>query len=197
MISINAVCVFCGANSGNLPVFTEAAETVGKMISRHHIRLIYGGGKVGLMGKVADAALSAQGYVIGIIPFFLGHKEVAHEGAQELISLSSMHERKARMYELSDAFIALPGGFGTLDELFEIITWAQLGLHAKPVGLLNVNGYFTPLLQMVDNMVTNGFLKPELMDLIIVDEDAERLLQKMREYTAPETEKWMNKPFEI
>lgn len=194
---INTVCIFCGANSGSNPVYTETAERVGKMLSAHHIRLVYGGGKVGLMGKTADAALQNQGYVIGVIPFFLGHKEVAHDGVQELISLSSMHERKYRMYELSDAFMALPGGYGTLDELFEIITWAQLGLHKKPIGVLNVNGYFNALIQMTDNMVAEGFIKPELRELLIVEEDPEALLQKMRVYVGPETEKWMNKPFEV
>ena len=194
---INAICVFCGANTGNDPVYENAAQSVGEMIARHHIRLVYGGGKIGMMGAVADAVLVSKGYVIGVIPYFLERKEVAHRGVQELISLSSMHERKARMFELSDAFVALPGGFGTLDELFEIITWAQLGLHEKPIGLLNVNGYFTPLLQMIDNMVAQGFVKTTLKELIIVADDSEELLQKMRDYVAPETEKWLNKPFEL
>jgi uncharacterized protein (TIGR00730 family) len=152
------IAVFCGANAGNDPTILEAARKVGSTIATRGMGVVYGGGHVGLMGAVADAALEAGGEVLGVIPGFMVEKELAHTGLTELMIVHDMHERKMRMHERSDAVIALPGGFGTMDELFELLTWRQLGLHAKPIGLLNVNGFYTPLLDQVARMERDGFL---------------------------------------
>ncbi len=152
------IAVFCGANTGTDPGILEAAQAVGRAIAQRGIGVVYGGGHVGLMGAVADAALAASGEVIGVIPGFMVEKEQAHEGLTELVIVRDMHERKMRMHEMSQAVIALPGGFGTMDELFELLTWRQLGLHAKPIGLLNVHGFYSPLLEQMARMKTNGFL---------------------------------------
>ena len=174
------IAVFCGANTGNDPAIREAAKGVGKAIAGRGMGVVYGGGHVGLMGAVADAALEAGGEVLGVIPGFMVEKELAHSGLTELMIVHDMHERKMRMHERSDAVIALPGGFGTMDELFELLTWRQLGLHAKPMGLLNVNGFYAPLLEQIDRMERDGFLHgptrvvasatiEELLDRLLAD----------------------------
>lgn len=152
------IAVFCGANTGRDPGILHAAQEMGRTIAQHGMGVVYGGGHVGLMGAVADAALEARGKVIGVIPGFMVEKELAHQGLSELLIVRDMHERKMRMHELSQAVVALPGGFGTMDEVFELLTWRQLGLHAKPIGLLNVNGFYTPLLEQVVRMEQVGFL---------------------------------------
>ncbi|MBL7945813.1 MAG: TIGR00730 family Rossman fold protein [Flavobacteriales bacterium] len=152
------IAVFCGANTGTDPAILEAARTMGRTIAQRGMGVVYGGGHVGLMGAVADAALDAGGKVIGVIPGFMVEKELAHQALTELIIVRDMHERKMRMHELSQAVVALPGGFGTMDEVFELLTWRQLGLHAKPIGVLNVNDFYTPLLEQVARMERDGFL---------------------------------------
>lgn len=185
------ILVFCGSNAGNDPIFAAHAVSLAGALARHNIELVYGGAKVGLMGKMADAVLSAGGRVTGVIPHFLQAKEIAHSGLTTLILVDTLQERKARMSELCDGVIALPGGYGTLDELFEMLTWAQLGLHAKPVALLNTNGYYDPLIAMIDNMVAKAFLKKTHGDLLLVDKEADGLLEKMERYAAPSEAKWI------
>jgi uncharacterized protein (TIGR00730 family) len=178
-VKLKHVCVFCGSNPGLRADYRIAAQSLAVALARQGLGLIYGGGNVGLMGHVADAMLQAGGQVIGIIPRALRDKEVAHHGVTELRVVESMHQRKAMMNELSDAFIALPGGFGTLDEFFEILTWSQLGIHAKPCGLLNVAGYYDGLLAMLDHAVIEGFLWPAHRRLVIAEHDADVLLQQL------------------
>jgi len=185
------IAVYCGSSSGVNGVYREEAANLGRVLAQQNTEVVFGGGKVGLMGHLADAVMEAGGRVTGIIPGFLHVKEVAHEGLTEMITVETMHERKALIYKISDAFIALPGGFGTLDELFEMLTWAQLGLHQKPVGILNVNGYFNAILDGVDNMLNEGFLKLENRNMIQVSGQAEELLQKMKQYRAPALPKWI------
>lgn len=185
------IAVYCGSSAGVNGIYREQATLLGILLASRGIEVIFGGGKVGLMGHLADAVLKAGGRVTGIIPGFLHVKEVAHDGLSEMITVSTMHERKALIYEKSDAFIALPGGFGTLDELFEMLTWAQLGLHLKPVGILNVNAYFDPILDGIENMVGEGFLKKENRDMIQVSGEAVELLQLMERYQAPPVPKWI------
>lgn len=190
---MKSIAVFCGSSSGTNGIYRENAIKLGKTLAHNDIRLVYGGAKVGLMGAVADGALSAGGHVIGVIPGFLQIREVAHENLSDLIRVETMHERKALEYELCDGAIALPGGFGTLDELFEMLTWGQLGLHKKPVGLLNINGYFTALMSVIETMVNEGFLKEINRDMVIVSDEIEDLLEKMIHYQAPEETKWIHK----
>lgn len=173
------ICVFCGANAGSRAEYATAARDLALLMAGQKIGLVYGGGNVGLMGIIADAMLDAGSEVIGVIPASLVAKEVAHHGVTELRVVQTMHERKALMSDLSDAFIALPGGFGTLDEFFEILTWSQLGFHRKPCGLLNIAGYYDGLLKMLDHAVAEGFLRPENRKLVIDDSDASRLLQRL------------------
>jgi len=173
------VCVFCGANAGIRAEYGIAAQGLAAVLARRGLGLVYGGGNVGLMGVLADSMLQAGGEVIGVIPQSLVAKEVAHRGVTELRIVDTMHQRKALMNELSDAFIALPGGFGTLDEFFEILTWAQLGIHGKPSGLLNVSGYYDRLLAMLDHAVTEGLLRPAHRALVIADTDADSLVQRL------------------
>jgi uncharacterized protein (TIGR00730 family) len=173
------VCVFCGSNAGIRTEYGIAAQGLATVLARRGLGLVYGGGNVGLMGVLADSMLRAGGEVIGVIPQSLVAKEVAHHGVTELRVVDTMHQRKALMNELSDAFIALPGGFGTLDEFFEILTWSQLGIHAKPSGLLNVSGYFDSLLAMLDHAVTERFLRPAHRQLVIADLDASTLVQRL------------------
>lgn len=173
------VCVFCGSRTGDRPAYSAAARHLGELLAAQGIGLVYGGGDIGLMGVVADAVLAGGGEVIGVIPEFMLEHEVGHQGLSTLEVVDSMHERKARMAELSDAFIALPGGLGTLEELFEIWTWAQLRLHAKPVALLDVEGFFASLVTFVQHTVDEGFVKDRVRDLLLVDDDAERLLAKV------------------
>ncbi|EGK70388.1 Putative lysine decarboxylase [Methyloversatilis universalis FAM5] len=173
------VCVFCGSRSGDDPVHADATRRLGTLLASRGHGLVYGGGHIGLMGVVADAVLAAGGEAIGVIPHHLQQLEVAHPGLTQLHVVDSMHTRKALMADLADAFIAAPGGFGTLDELCEILTWAQLGLHRKPAGLLNVAGYFDPLLAMFDQAVSAGFLSPAHRALILSDDDPARLLDRL------------------
>ena len=180
--SIKRICVFCGSNHGARSTYTDAAQQLGKALVSQGVGLVYGGGSIGLMTVVANAVLEEKGEVIGVIPHALSSKEFAHDGLTELHLVSSMHERKAMMAELSGAFIAMPGGFGTLDEFFEIVTWAQLGLHTKPIGLLNVGGYFDLLLKFVDYMQRERFISAEHRQLIITSHDPEELLLKLIRY---------------
>ena len=178
---LESLCVFCGSSSGNDKSFVAAAENLGRMLARSGTTLVYGGGHTGLMGALADAALAAHGRVIGVIPAGLAERELAHTRLSEQHVVTGMHERKALMASLASAFVALPGGLGTLDELFEIWTWAQLGFHKKPIGLLDVNGFFRPLLEMTGEIVKFGFARREALDLVLVDDDAERLLARLAE----------------
>ena len=175
-----AVCVFCGSSSGNHLEYVQAAEQVGKYLAEQSMTLIYGGGQLGLMGVVANAALAAGGQVVGIIPDALAVAEVAHAGLSELIVVRTMHERKAKMAELCDAFLALPGGFGTFEEFCEALTWSQLDIHRKPCGLLNVRGYYDPLIRLFDHAVSEGFLKERYHKMAIVGTELEELMYRMQ-----------------
>jgi len=192
-MAIQSLCVYCGSNSGSRPVYTQAALHLGNILVRRGIRLVYGGGRVGLMGTIADAVLANGGEVIGVIPESLVAKEVAHLGLKDLRVVPSMHERKALMAELADAFVALPGGFGTLDEFAEILTWAQLGLHLKPHGLLNVANFYDPLLAFFDHAVAENFIRQAHRDLVIADEDPARLLDSLATARPPNLDKWIDK----
>ncbi|SFI84451.1 LOG family protein [Myroides guanonis] len=187
------ITVFCGSSYGTEKLFEEQAYTVGKALAKEKIELVYGGAKVGLMGAVANGALESGGIAIGVLPTFLKRVEIAHEGLSELILVETMHQRKTKMDELSDGTIALPGGFGTLEEFFEMLTWAQLGLHKKPVALLNVNGFFNDLLSFIQTMVDKGFLKQINRDMLLISDNIEDLLQQMKNYKAPTVQKWINK----
>lgn len=191
MSAIRTVCVYCGANAGVLPDYTDAARRTAALLTQNGITIVYGGGSVGLMGILADAALASGGSVIGVIPEHLTAREIAHDRLTELHVVGSMHERKALMMKLSDAFIAMPGGLGTLEELFEILTWGQLGLHAKPCGLLNVRGYYDPLVALLDRAVDQRFLRPEHRGLLLVENDVGRLLERLRHFEAPSVRKWL------
>lgn len=191
MNRLNAVAVFCGSSEGNDTRIISEAESLGVALANKNITLVYGAAKIGIMGKVAQASLDNHGKVIGVIPDFLKLKEVVHLGLHELITTDNMHDRKLKMHDLSDGFITLPGGFGTLEELFEIITWAQLGLHQKPIGLLNMNGFYNDLISMLETMVTKGFLKMENLELLIVDDNIEGLLEKMENFKPQEIPKWL------
>jgi uncharacterized protein (TIGR00730 family) len=180
---LRRICVFCGSSLGAQPVYQQAAQTVGRLLCRRGIELVYGGGHVGLMGIVADACLNEGGRVIGVIPQALADREVAHTGLTELRIVSSMHERKALMADLSDAFIALPGGYGTWEEFFEVLTWSQLGIQHKACAVLNVNGYYDPLLEMADRGVSEGFLRQVHRDLLISGDDPENLLDRLSNYS--------------
>ncbi|MEO7767169.1 MAG: TIGR00730 family Rossman fold protein [Ferruginibacter sp.] len=183
--------VFCGSSMGNKPGFKNTAVKLGVAMCQRKIDLVYGGAKVGLMGTIADSVLAAGGKVTGVLPRFLQEKELAHEGLTELILVDTMHERKTRMNELCDGVLALPGGFGTLEELFEILTWSQLGLHHKPMGILNIEGFYNNLNLLILTMVENGFLKAIHRDMLIIDQNIEVVLDRMENYKAPETDKWL------
>ena len=185
MNNLKTICVFCGANSGNRPIYADVAVVLGQELARRQMRLVYGGGSVGLMGEVARSARDHGCPVIGIIPEHLTTKELMGDPIGDLIVVKTMHERKAKMAELTDAFIAIPGGFGTMDELFEAITWGQIGLHAKPIGLLNVAGYFDLLIQFIDHCVSEGFIRPYHRQLFLVDEDPSRLLTRLASHQLP------------
>jgi uncharacterized protein (TIGR00730 family) len=187
------ICVFCGSSSGNRPEYRTAAEEMGRELVRSSIGLVYGGGNVGLMGIIADAVLRAGGEAVGVIPENIMAREVGHYGLTKLHVVPSMHERKALMADLSDAFVALPGGFGTLEEFCEVVTWTQLGLHAKPCGVLNVLGYYTPLLAMFDHAVEERFLKPENRGLVLARESPSDLLQALEHWRPIHTEKWLDR----
>lgn len=179
------VCVFCGSSRGARPIYAEAARRVGRALARAGLGLVYGGGRIGLMGEVADAVLAAGGRVVGVIPEALALKEVAHEGVSELIVVPGMHERKALMAARSDAFLTLPGGIGTFEEFFEILTWAALGLHNKPIGLLNVGGYFDPLLGLLGHAVSEAFVRPAHVGLLLASGDADDLVARILRFESP------------
>jgi uncharacterized protein (TIGR00730 family) len=189
---MESVCVFCGSSGGANPGYREAARRLGEVLAESGITLVYGGGHVGLMGEVADAVLRAGGRVTGVIPRALMEREVGHRGLSDLMVVETMHQRKARMAELSDAFVALPGGVGTLEEFFEIWTWGQLGIHRKPYGLLNVAEYYTPLIGFLDHMVREGFVRAPHREMVLVDGDPRSLLERLRVYRPPEVVKWID-----
>jgi uncharacterized protein (TIGR00730 family) len=190
---VKRICVFCGSSLGSLPVYAEAAEEVGRLLAERGLELVYGAGNVGLMGVVAEACLRHGGRAIGVIPKLLEEKELAHRGLTELRVVGSMHERKALMADLSDAFIALPGGYGTWDELCEALTWSQLGIQRKACAVLNVNGYYDPMLAMADRAVADGFLRAVHRDLLLTDTDAGRLLDRLSGYSVPVVDKWTDR----
>lgn len=185
------ICVFCGSSSGESPVYLEAATRLGTLLAREGLGLVYGGSKVGLMGRLADVMLEQGGQVVGVIPHALVNREVAHAGLTELRVVGSMHDRKAVMAEIADAFITLPGGLGTLEEFFEVVTWGQLGLHRKPSGLLDIKGYYQPLIRFLDHAVTEGFLSVPHRRMILVEEDPEILLGRLTRYDPPTVPKWI------
>ena len=176
---MQSVCVFCGSSPGRRPAFADAARSLGSALAQRRMALVYGGADVGLMGIIADAVLAERGTVFGVLPAKLRDREIAHQGLTELFIVDSMHERKQKMADLADAFIAMPGGFGTVDELAEVLTWAQLGIHRKPCGLLDVGHFFEPLLRFFDQAVIDGFIRPEHRELLLVDESPERLLDRL------------------
>src|SRR5262245_26099204 len=187
-----SICVFAGSSPGNDPTFATAATELGGALVARGYGLVYGGASIGLMGRVADTVLAAGGRVVGVMPDFLASKEIAHRGLTELQITTSMHERKEAMASRADGFIALPGGFGTLEEFFEVITWAQLNLHAKPCGLLNVNGYYDDLLRFLDTAVERRLLRAENREMVLVAPDANGLLDRMQTYAAPAVIKWID-----
>ncbi|HKW67994.1 MAG TPA: TIGR00730 family Rossman fold protein [Terriglobales bacterium] len=190
---IQRVCVFCGSNGGARPEYVAAATALGKRLAERNIGLVYGGAGVGLMGAVADAVLAAGGEVTGVMPRSLVEREVAHSKLRDLRVVGSMHERKALMAELADAFIALPGGLGTLEEFFEVWTWAQLGEHSKPLGMLNVAGYYDPLLVFFDHLVNERFIHPEHRAMVLVEQDSAILLSRLTVYNPPLVSKWIDR----
>jgi uncharacterized protein (TIGR00730 family) len=193
MNPLKRIGVFCGSSPGGDPAFTEAAKAVGTELARRGIGLVYGGGTVGLMGVVADATLESGGEVIGVIPEALEGKELAHQGVTELRVVASMHERKALMEELSDGFVALPGGFGTFEELLEILTWSQLGIHRKPAGILNVSGYYDCLIAMFDHAVSQRLLSSSNRELVLTETEIAPLLNCMRDFEPGAAEKWLDR----
>jgi uncharacterized protein (TIGR00730 family) len=194
--SLKRVAVFCGSSTGTDPEFRTAAEALGTSLAERSIGLVYGGGKVGLMGVVADAVMAAGGEVIGVLPESMARKEVAHEGLTELRIVGSMHERKALMADLSDGFIAMPGGFGTFEEFCEVVTWAQLGLHTKPCAILNVNGYYNALVSLFDLGVAQGFIRPSHRAIVLEDSEPSALLDRMLQWSPADVEpilKWIER----
>jgi uncharacterized protein (TIGR00730 family) len=188
---LSAVCVFCGSNPGADSVYADNARRMGQVLAQHGITAVYGGGRVGLMGALADAVLDCGGRVIGVIPEALKRREVAHHGLTELRVVRTMHERKQLMADLSDGFVAMPGGFGTFEEFCEVLTWSQLGLHAKPCGLLNVKGYYSGLLTLFDHAVAEQLLHPRNRAMVIAEREPKTLLDAMLRYRAPAVEKWL------
>jgi len=184
------ICVYCGSNSGSRPVYVDAARDLAAVLVRHDLELVYGGADKGIMGVIADAVLDRGGKVHGVIPQMLCEMEIAHQGLTELHVVSSMHARKSMMAALSDGFVAMPGGFGTLEEIIEIITWGQLRFHNKPCGLLNVDGYFDHLLSYLDHASAEGFLRAENRQMLISDNSAAGLIQQFERYSAPHVDKW-------
>lgn len=190
---LKKLCVYCGSSPGRRPEYIQGAQALAQLFVEHDIELVYGGASVGLMGIMADTVLQNGGRATGIIPENLVAKEIAHDKLTELKVVASMHERKAAMAELSDGFIALPGGLGTLEELFEILTWAQLGFHRKPVGLLNVYGYFDQLAGFLDHTVAEQFVSEDHRSMIIIEEDPQSLISRFQNYEAPYVEKWIDR----
>ncbi|MFF2886007.1 TIGR00730 family Rossman fold protein [Paenibacillus sp. NPDC057967] len=189
---MKSIAVFCGSSEGASSIYKESAVELGHVLAEQQITLIYGGANVGLMGAVADAVLEQGGLVIGVLPYFLQDREIAHKGLTELIKVDSMHERKAKMTELADGFIALPGGPGTMEEFFEIFTWGQLGLHRKPCGLLNINRYFDPIVSMFDVMQREQFMQPKYRSMVITDDTPEGILKQFSNYEAPSVKTYLN-----
>jgi len=187
------ITVFCGSSFGTEKEYELQAYLLGKTLAERSIGLVYGGANVGLMGAVADGAIENEGEVIGVLPHFLQNKEIAHQGLTELILVETMHERKTKMNDLTDGVITLPGGFGTLEEFFEMLTWAQLGLHKKPIGILNINGFYDELLALVETMVKKGFLKVVNQQMLLSSDNIGDLLNKMENYEAPAASKWISK----
>ena len=187
---MKAVCVYCGSSMGARPVYHEAAQAFGRALVDANLALVYGGGKVGLMGVIADTVMAHGGRAIGVIPELLVDKEVGHNGLTELHVVPDMHQRKKMMADLSDAFVALPGGAGTLEELFEVYTWAQLGYHQKAIGLYDIGGYYAPLVGMLEHTVREGFMQQAYLDILQIDADAHALLEKLRRYHPPGRDKW-------
>ncbi len=185
------ITIFCGSSMGNKAIFKNTTDALGQALVKRNIELVYGGAKVGIMGAIADAVLAAGGKAIGVLPAFLQQKELAHEGLTELILVETMHERKTIMNELCDGALALPGGFGTLEELFEMLTWGQLGLHKKPVGILNIDGFYDSLNVLTQTMMDNGFLKSSNREMLLIEDNIEAILDKMENYKAPEVTKWL------
>lgn len=190
---MKSIVVFCGSRDGYHESYREAAYGLGRLLANRGIRIVYGGAKVGLMGALADGALDEGGKIVGVIPSFLQTKEVAHDKLTQLITVTTMHERKLKMYEMADGIITMPGGWGTMEEMFEMLTWSQLGLHIKPVGLLNVNGYYDALKALTDNMVREGFLSECINGTLLMSESAEELLEKMEAYQPAEMPKLITK----
>ena len=192
MPELSSICIFCGSNAGADPAYLEAAEVVGRGLAQRGVRVVYGGATVGMMGALADAARGAGGEVVGVIPRAIFDREIGHTGLDDLRVVGSMHERKALMAELSDAFIALPGGIGTLEELFEVYTWAQLGIHAKPLALLDVAGYYEPLAAFLDHAVAQRFLRPETREMLAVADDLDSLLETLERWQPAPMHKWID-----
>jgi uncharacterized protein (TIGR00730 family) len=195
-VVLRRLCIFCGSSTGTRPSYRDGAERLARAIATRGIELVFGGGRVGLMGVVADAVLAAGGHVIGVIPHAMVSREIAHEGLPDLRIVSSMHERKAMMAELADAFLALPGGFGTFEEFCEVVTWTQLGLHRKRCGLLNVDGFYDPLLALVDRAAADGFIKPENRSIVIADQDPAALLDRLAQPVTAAEYPWLRGPEE-
>jgi len=187
------VTVFCGSSFGTEEIYKSQANLLGKTLAEYQIELVYGGANVGLMGAVCDGVLDNGGKAIGVLPNFLKSKEIAHKNLTELILVETMHERKTKMNELCDGVIALPGGFGTLEEFFEMLTWAQLGLHKKPIAILNTAGFYDSLITFIQNMVDKGFLKEVNRDMVLVSDDVDELLEMMKNYVAPDVAKWIDR----
>lgn len=190
---MKSITVFCGSSFGTEEIYKDQAVLLGQTLAKQNIKLIYGGANVGLMGAVADGVLNAGGEAIGVLPDFLRSKEIAHLGLTELIFVESMHERKTKMNDLCEGVIALPGGFGTLEELFEMLTWAQLGLHKKPIAILNINGFYDSLIELTKTMVEKGLLKDVNQKMLLVSDNIDDLLNQMKNYTAPTVGKWIEK----
>jgi uncharacterized protein (TIGR00730 family) len=190
---MNSISVFCGSSEGNDPIIIQQAYKLGQTLASKDITLVYGGSKIGIMGKVAQGVIEANGKTIGVIPEFLKTKEIVNTALTELIVTQNMHDRKVIMYDKSDGFIIIPGGFGTMDEFFEITTWGQLGLHTKPIGILNTNGYYDALIAQCKMMVSRGFLKQENLDAVVVDTTIDGLLEKMNTFKPLPAPKWLNK----
>jgi hypothetical protein len=190
---MKSIAVFCGASMSNDSILNMKAIELGKLLALKNIQLVYGGAKIGLMGNIANGVLENRGKVIGVIPEFLTSKEIVHESLTELIITETMHERKLKMHDISDGIVALPGGFGTLEELFEMLSWAQLGLHKKPIGVLNINGFYDDLFSFIEVMIEKELLKPSYKKLVLVANNADELLEKMNNFIPSPTPAWVNK----
>ncbi len=190
---MKSITIFCGSSFGSDEIFRQQATLLGQTLAKENIQLVYGGADVGLMGAIADGALNAGGKVIGVLPYFLQSKEIAHKNLTELILVDSMHERKTKMNELCDGVIVLPGGYGTLEEFFEMITWAQLGLHQKPIAVLNIDGFYDDLIKLLQTMVDKRFLKQINRDMLLISDNIDELLEMMKNYKAPSVGKWISK----